>query len=317
MNIEHKTRGMVEASMIAVMTSVFVIMGTYIPLLSFILVLIPVPLIILAKRWGMNFSILSSIVATFIIAMMMDPLSAFATMITPTIVANIIGYMIKRKYSPGQIIFGASIGAIVSIALLIQLTSILSGVDVIQMIKSGTEEAMKMSISIYENMNVDKTRIEEMVKTFDLMKEITLILIPSSVIFMGILFTHMNYLVASKVINRIDKEKVQVVLPLRYISLPKNIVMGSFIILLLTYAYSYLKMPNYETLVVNVFIIFRMAFVIQGLGVVSFFMHKYRVSKAFRIIIYTFILLNGSFITILSAIGFVDAVMNIRRIERS
>ncbi|PAB58473.1 YybS family protein [Anaeromicrobium sediminis] len=317
MNIENKTRGMIEAAMIVTLTSVFAVMGTYIPLLTFILLLIPVPFIILAKRRGLSFTLLGLVVASLIISMVTGPVSAFFTMLTPGVMAIVIGYMLSKNYSPGKILIGGSIGAIVSTTILIQITTSIMGVTITDMMTDMMKQSVDMQLSIYKNLKYDETQIQQISSQWEQISKMGMMMIPSMIIIMSTLFSYINYLVASKILKRVSKEEVSELPPLRYVTLPKNIVMGSFLILALTYISGYFNVVNYNTLVLNVLIIFQVVFSIQGLAIVSFFMHKFKLRKPVRIIIYIFVVFSGSFTVILSTLGFVDAIMNIRRLERS
>ena len=73
MSFRKNTRALVEAALMVAITCIFGIVGTYIPLLAFILFFIPIPFIILGKRHGIRFVILSIIASTAIVGSFTTP----------------------------------------------------------------------------------------------------------------------------------------------------------------------------------------------------------------------------------------------------
>ena len=235
MNIENKTRGMIEAAMMVTLTSVFAVMGTYIPLLTFILFFIPVPFIILAKRRGLSFTLLGVVVASILIGMLTEPVHALFVVSLPGIIAIVIGYMMNKNYSPGKIFLGGTLAGLVSITITAQLGAIITGINVIDSITEMFKQSGDMVLSLYKTSGVANEQIQKIESNLDKIMEMVMITIPAAFIISSAFSSYINYSVASKVLKRVSKEDVSELPALRYVTLPKNIVMGSFLILALTY----------------------------------------------------------------------------------
>ncbi|QEK13503.1 DUF2232 domain-containing protein [Crassaminicella thermophila] len=314
MNIQKKTRAMVEAALMTALTCIFAIMGTYIPVLTFILFFIPVPFIVLGKRHGIHFVILSIVASGIIVGSFTEPLQSIFVIGLPGITAIVMGYMMNKEYSPYKVLAGGSLAALVASLLSISIGSMIIGVDIVSQMSEAFKEAMDIQIKMYQTIGMEPEKLETLKKTLEATIQLVLMAIPAMLIFSSVFLSYINYVLTIRVLNRIG-HKAESLPPLRYIRLPKSILMGTFLIIGLTMATKYFKIVSYQSLVLNVFLIFQFVYFIQGLAVVSYFLHAFNLRKVLRVLIYILLLFNGMGTFMVAMIGFVDAIVNLRKLK--
>lgn len=314
MNTQKKTRALIEASLMAAITCIFAVIGTYIPVLTFILYFIPVPFIILGKRHGMNFVILSIIASAIIIGSLTEPIYSVFVVLLPGIVAIVMGYMMKKEYSPGAVLAGGAAAALVSTGLSISLASAISGINAFGQMSEIFTQVTEMQIDLMQRMGMEAEKMEQMKKNLENTARMAVMVIPAAVMLSAVFLSYVNYVLTVYILNRIGY-KAEHLPPLQNIRLPKSILAGSFLIILLTLLTRYLNIIHYETLVVNVFVVLQFIFFVQGIAVILYFMKAYGLTKPMRILIFLFLLFNQMGAFMVAIIGLTDSLVNLRKIQ--
>lgn len=316
MRIQNKTRALVEAALIVAITSIFVIIGNYIPFLSLLLIFLPVPFMILGKRHGAYMEILSIATAGMVIGSLIGPMPMLFLFIQFGIMAMVMGYMMRKEYAVGKVWAGGAVASLVSTLLIISLISAVNGVNLAEQMMEAMKKSVDMTMSFYRGMGVDADKLNELEKMYDYMLHTTGMILPSAVILAAVFSSYINYTLTAFILNRIG-HKTATFQPFRYFRLPKSIIMGTIIILVLTYVTGYLKIVNYETLMVNVSYLFHMVFFIQGLAVISFLTSAYGLGKPLKIFIYILAVLNPLGRTAAILLGLADAFADFRKLKNS
>ncbi|RKD22214.1 Uncharacterized conserved protein YybS, DUF2232 family [Caminicella sporogenes DSM 14501] len=314
MNRQNKTKSMVESALFAAIAVVFALAGIYLPLFAYALILLPVPFIIIGAKHGIKYNILSVLAASIIIGSMTEPLKALFIIVVVGFNSVVVGYMIEKKFSAGKTIFYGSIASIMASIISLTLLSYISGVNIIQTI----EESFKMSNDLYnallKNIAANPSKIEEVKKSLEYAQNMAIMLVPSSVIFSSIIITYINYIISGAVLRRMG---YYIAKPRKFsqFRLPKNILMGTVIILVSTYLVRNLKTIDFETLFANVLYIFFIIYFVEGLSVIWFFLEKRNIGKGLRVFITIILLSIPSMAMIIMFIGLADIIINIRKIE--
>lgn len=314
MKTREKTRAMVESALIVALAVVFALAGIYIPLLSYALIFLPVPFIIIGVKHGIKYNILAVIAAAIIIGSMTEPMRALFIAVTGGLNSIVVGYMIQKKHPVSRIMFWGSIASIVASVLSLGLVSYLMNMNIIDIIEDTFTMTNEIYEGIFKNVGTDENRIKELKTMMENAKNMAIMLLPSSVIFVSVILTYINYLVSGIVLKRMGKE-IQKPKKFSQFRLPKNILMGTIIILVLTYLVSGMNIVNYQTLFANVFYIFFIIYLIQGISVVSFYMTNHGIGRFLKAIIIFIILSMPGVAMILSLLGLGDVIFNIRKLE--
>jgi len=310
----YRTKALVEASLITAIAVIFTLAGIYIPLLGYALMLIPVPFIIIGAKHGIKYNILSVIAAALIVGSFTDPMRALFISIFGGLSSLVIGSIINKRDGFRKALLFGSIATLVASVILLTLLSYVSGISVTDIIEESFNFSADINFSIYESLGMDPKTINETKNMMENIKNMSLMLLPSSVIFGSVIFTYLNYTVSGVILRRIG---TPVERPGRFseFRLPRNFLLGSLLIVFLSFIAGKLNIVDFNTLFTNVFYLFFITYLIQGLSVAYFFLEKRGISRGFRVFIVILLLLIPNTGLILMFIGFFDMLFNIRKLE--
>ncbi|WP_199872899.1 YybS family protein [Inediibacterium massiliense] len=312
--MQHKTRAMVEVSLLIALISVFTIIGTYIPVLTFIIFFLPTPFIILGKRHGMYYIGLAILIWTMITGSFIGPIESIFLSILMGGTAAIMAYLMKKDASVGKILAGGTFVCLIGMVLSIQLSAKVMGIDLISQMKEAFEQSMNMQMSMYETVGMEKIQLEQLKKTLEMGMQMLVLTIPGAIIISSTILPFANYTLTCKILKKLGYE-TKALPPLKYVRLPKSFLMGTFLIIGLTMLTRYFNFVNYQSLVVNVFLILQLVYFIQGIAVMSYFFHALKMSKPVKILLYILILFSGKGIFLLATVGFIDCFMDLRKLK--
>ncbi|GEM_PF-704768 len=310
LNARERTKALVESAMLSIIAVIFAIAGFYIPFLSFFLIFIPVPFIIVAVRNNLKYTMLAVTSASLIIASFSSPLVGIYIALISGINASVMGSMIKQGRNVRSIIIAGSAASLIATLLTFTVSTYIMGVNALFQM----EEVFTNVVEQQKSFLGDGGGSAEIIRSLEIMKNTMLTLIPSSLIFGSIASAHVNYLVSGIILKRTGF-KFQPLGKFSRFSLPRNIMMGLFLIITLSYVADKMDVVNGQALFLNVFYLFQIAFLLQGLSVIVFFMEKYKLPKFFRMIACVLFLLVPSFSIMAAILGILDSIINIRRME--
>ncbi|MCT4633383.1 MAG: YybS family protein [Firmicutes bacterium] len=309
MDNRNRVPAMVEGALMSAIGVVMMLMGIYLPVFGLITMLIPLPFIILGVRRGLNHVMPSVIVASIISLMLTSISSGLTVLLLGGASALSISYMIRKKQSMSKTFLVGAITTIFSVILYISLLNMILGIDYFLLMDESLVESGKIVKGFVGNSELSSS-IQDNVENLRLAFKL---LLPFVFTMMGSVVAFVNIQISRLVLKRTGYE-ISAAKPLSQLVLPDNILMGTTIILILTYFVGQLNIVNMDTLFLNIFNIFVMVFLVQGLAVVSFFLEKYVFNKAVKGFVLAFILFSGISIFV-ALLGWLDALFDFRKIR--
>ena len=308
------TRSMVEGAIFASLTAVLGILVYYMPLVSLIGMFWAVPIIIVGFRNGFKVSFISAVVAAILVSIFTEPYSGIYLFLVFGISGIVMGNLMNKDINPslniavsGLILAVCSVfGILMSFWLMGQ-----SPAQAVEYFIKTISQSIESAIEIYNSMGIPQEQIEGLVNTLRDGVEGFRITMPTFFLMNGIIFSFINFKVVKIILNRM-KYKIKDIKIFSYWRLPENFSLGLVIVLFLTIASTFFKLPNIEGVAVNLILLLRWIFVILGLSVSAFLLNKYNVNKVFKYII--LFLLFVALSNLLTIVGLVDAIFNLRKI---
>ncbi|HML35965.1 MAG TPA: DUF2232 domain-containing protein [Bacillota bacterium] len=153
---------------------------------------------------------------------------------------------------------------------------------------------------------------DTMERALDSMKEMMKLAVPGTLIVFCMVIAYVNYAAISWFIRKTGK-KVSALPPLRAFSLPKNILIGSLIVYLLSYITVNMGIIDKSLMMFNLEMLFTFVFSIQGLAVIFCFGYIKKIPKFVLLIISAIFIFTWLGQTFLFLLGLSDIVLNIRK----
>lgn len=303
----------------AVLTAIFTLIGTFIPILNTLtVIIITSPIIFLIMRNNFSTGVLSSLVSAFLVTVIAGPLTGLFFYIQFMFLALAYGYLIKKEASVARIL---SIGTIIStlatlvVILLVMLTSQIS----IDEQKAVFNESMDRMITQYEEaglfrdleaQGMSKDEIRDLLATIT--KFITNI-IPTLLIIASALTAILNYIFARFLLKKFHY-KLPVFPPFREWRIPWYYIwgfLGAWTILLLG---DYVENQWVMVLGQNILIAYGAAFFVTGLSIMAYTFKNLQISPVARVLfVLAIFFLFQNIVIITAMVGLLDTLFDIRQ----
>lgn len=306
MESQQNRKALTESAMIATLTSMFVVGTFYIPLLSILLALVPVPFMVLAVRRGNRYAFFSLIMVTIIIGLLTGLIYSVFVLVLFGPMALAMGWWIRHRKEPHEVIFIGAVGAAAAIFAMMQLIAIVSGIHLTTEISQIFSSMIQQQAEALQSVNIQVMALEEAVSYL-------LLVLPGLILIQSLFGAFVNYYLTMAVLRRFVPSDD----PLPEFSrfrLPGHVVSGSFILLFLSWATRFVEGINNDGLLANVTLLIVVIFFMQGISLISFWIKGTRVPRWLRIIILIILVLLSPMITLVSLLGLVDVLADFRKL---
>lgn len=309
MENKKNTKALVESALITSIACIVAIVGIYVPLLGYLLILISVPFIILMIRNGWKYVVLSSLVSSILVGAISFPTYGIYVAVLGGGVGIVIGYFINKGDESSKVIFYGTVATSISFFVIFMIIVFLSGISAIEMIDYMTDEITV----ILKDAGIESVLTErgvELAKIAVIFK----MLIPSSIIIFATIFSIINYFISSVIMQRIGMD-ISKIKRFSHFSLPNNIMIGTTVILILSYIVGKLNIVNSQVLFINIFYIFVYVFMVQGLAVLVFYMESVKMNIYLKIITIILVFVF-QLIIVIAILGWFDSIFDFRKLRR-
>lgn len=299
----EKRKQLVESAIISAIAVILVLIGYYIPIFFIMTILSSVPVIMISIRHGFGWGFWSTIVISLIAGMFIHPIYGLSYLGVLWLPAAVMGYRMKKSDTSFDPIFFGGVTTLIAIVIMVFVVASIGKQDAMSLLVENLKIAMNEALK-----NIDNPAI----KPKEVINMVTLI-IPSMLINYSIMCSFFTYYIALAVLKRF-KEYKDTLPSLMEFTLPGNISLGMLIMIGLTYMSSNFEFVYYKSLTENMTMVMFILLFLQGFASLSFFFTKMRISNGIR----RFLLLMGFLFLsqIIVIIGFIDALFNLRRLER-
>ncbi|XOQ51980.1 MAG: DUF2232 domain-containing protein [Succiniclasticum sp.] len=198
----RSTSAMVEGAIFAAIAIVFNLLFYYVPFVGvFINLIMPLPIVICGIRNGMRYSILSTVVASAIVAMLISPVHSLFFLAVFGIMGVALGECVHRQLPMKKLFVISTAAGLVSIGLNLILALYVLGIDPVEMMFNQLDAAVpQMTQSLSGTMGAQQAAefSSQMSETLRLMK----IILPGAMILVAPCLILLNYWLARKVMAR-------------------------------------------------------------------------------------------------------------------
>jgi uncharacterized protein YybS (DUF2232 family) len=320
-------RAMMEGAILAALTA---IMGIFynVPVVGAITMFWSVPIVIVGYRNGFRISLISAFIAAVLVSLIVTPVVGLILFATYALPGAIMGYMMRKQFSPSVTLIVC--GVILAVAAALQLAlslELILGINVIDIIRNIDNTVNSYFSEIYNrtrdtaqiyvryglseaDINEALTMIDEMLKQFKL-------LLPASLLAGGIITSFFNFKMVKIILNRIGC-KVEDVKKFSMWSIERKyryIILGVTFALLLITSQQMQFLYGFYT---NLWMLFMLFYAVLGLSVMVYFIEqisvKYEIQKPVKALM--LVGLPLLMLAILPYVGMFDIAADVRRLDR-
>ncbi len=312
LNINRSTKGLTESAIITAVICVLGIAGMYIPFLGMLLFIVPTPLIVIGKKYGVKYSIMSLVAASVVMISFSSPVTSILVIALPGIPALVTGVLMRRKILPYYILAATTIAGIGVTVFSFFIASKLLGVSIIDNMQEMFKQSVNIQEYMYSIMGVNSESLEQANEMMKMLSDMVVVIIPSAIIMAAFFSSYVNYTLATYILRRTGY-KVESLKPFRYFKLSKSALRGIMVIALLSMVAGYLNIVDQEVLITNVYLLGQLVFIIGGLAVVAYYLNYYKINKPLKVVVMVFLVLTKVGGMVLLITGILDIFIDIRK----
>lgn len=310
MNPKSKTRSMVETGIVAALGAVATILGYYVPFLNLFLIFTAIPFAIITLRNGISYGIAGAFVASILVAITTNPLSALIVLISSGISGVFLGFVVKRGLKTGPAIIVTSVATLISLYISYYVVLPLTGLDLSTQVDQMIIEMNQSMTAMQNGMNSSPEAAAESAKLLDLYTKNMKLLIPAGIILSAVASATANYMLFRAILKRL-RVALPEMKPFREFRLPGSVFFGMLIMVSLSYISGKLGIIKSEALLVNIYAVFSIGFTIQGAAVLAYYFKRFPGRRGLKILLVGMLVFTGSTLY-LTILGMIDILFNFR-----
>ncbi len=222
-------------------------------------------------------------------------------------------YMLTGRNAYRGILEG-SMSAVTGVALVFLVFWSVTGATFFEVLNSVLNQMSieDMNLGVYNMAGMKELEPEAMQKTLESVKEVTRLAFPGTLIVFSVVIAYLNYGMISWILGKTGR-KISTLPPFRTFSLPKNIIIGSLIIYILSYLTVNMGIIDKSLMMYSLELLFTFIFSIQGLAVIFFFGYSKKIPKPVVLIVSGIFIFTWLGQTFLFLLGLTDLVLEIRK----
>jgi uncharacterized protein YybS (DUF2232 family) len=315
------TKAVVEAGLLSAIIVVLMLITVYIPFLSILNVILPVPVTILYLRHNYKVAISAVVVSGILVAMFYDPVSAINATAVYAITGMTLGYCIKGDKKLSFTIILLTLAGAVSYLIMgllyifiLQPNGVHGVMNDINKIIEMYNNTVEQTKNFYKSMGMTPQQLDGMKQSFPVLTlEIIKLLVPGVIVVSLVSSACINYAIAKSILKKL-KYKVRDFIPFSEFHISNKI--GAVAVILFCIA----LILQSRNIAIGVYvlsfltIIIRMTFLINGLALTTFYLRgRFKLNKIVVILILFFATLQ--FENIFFMLGLIDMIMDFRRLD--
>ncbi|SCZ76614.1 YybS family protein [Acidaminobacter hydrogenoformans] len=306
-----RTRSMTETAIVAAIGAIATIMGYYVPFLNIFLIFTAIPFAIITLRSGISYGVAGAFIASIIVAMATNPISALITLISSGVNGIFLGVVVQKKLKAWPAIVVTTLATLFSLYLSYYVVLPITGVDLNLQMDMMIEEMKVTMEAMQDSMNADAQATAESTQMLENYTRNMKLLIPSAIVMSALASAAANYMLFRVILKRMGVALPDMK-PFREFRLPGSVFFGMLIMIVLSYLAGYFGLIQSEALLANIYMVFSMAFVLQGVAVIVYFFKHIPGQKLLKWLLVVMLAFTGGTIY-LALLGMSDVMLNFRK----
>lgn len=305
-----------QASMIVTLGILLSLITTYVPILSVLSLLIPIPYAMIGTLTDNKYSVLSLITTFFILLFSVNLIYATSICIMSALPGIAIGSFARQlqkeenanKFEP---VYMGTIVVVICTIVFFVISNVFFGTNILEDMKNMINETMSIQMDILKSSGIE---LAQNIKVDDFV-QFMFNMIPTMLFLQGILISFIIYYLEIVILRRIRKTKLQLPNVVEFY-LPGNAVTISLILYLLVLFIDIIGIKIHtDLIIINLQMVFNFMFIIQGIAVAIYYAKQwFKQNQSKKVFISGVLLYMTGFLGI-SLVGMLDSVIDFRKVR--
>lgn len=304
------TRTLVESALLVAIATMFSVLDAYVPLFALVY---PLPIVVLVVRRGVRAGVWATLVTIAATTMVVGPLQGVTVLTMVGIIGITMAWCIRSRFTPLRTLLLTSVAVAVSVALTFGLGAAIGGFKLAEL-EEALQQGMGSAISLYRSLGVPEAELTRAQTYVSQVVETAKVTLPALLLATVVSMAGLNYLLARLVLGKLGHKLDRIP---RFAGWRVTWPFGWGYIagLVLSIAGQARGVPLAWKAGLNMLSLFGLVFLIQGVALCWYFMDRYRMNLAIRLILIVFALFNPIVYQVLSWVGLLDAWLDFRKLS--
>ncbi len=303
------TRFITEGAALLAIYAILLLISMYVPILGAVVTFaLPLPFILLTVRHKLSNVLVIFVAALFITVIVSQPISLIKTVMFG-LIGVVLGYMYKKGKKPVEILIAGTLAYLIGIMLIYVGSIKFFNIDLMKQMQNMFSESMAQSEKIVSaaGMPISKEQKELLGQFNDMLQT----LFPSLLVMVSLCFSWITVMISGSVLRKL-KYDITAWPKFKDIQLPKSIV-WYYVIFILLSTFMKVEPTSYLHMVFsNLYVIFAMLLVFQGLTFIAFVAHRKGFTKGVPIISFIVCMFIPMLFPLVTILGIIDLGISLR-----
>lgn len=303
------TKFITEGATLLAIYAMLLLISMYVPILGRVVTFaLPLPFILLTIRYRLSNNFVIFTAALFITVIVSQPMNLVKTTMFG-LIGIVLGYMYKKQKKPLEILMAGTLAYLIGIMLIYVASIKFFNIDLMKQMQNMLDESMAQSEKIVTaaGMPISKEQKELFAQFNDVLQT----LFPSLLVMVSVCFSWITVMISGSVLRKL-KHDVKPWPKFKDIQLPKSIV-WYYVIFILLSTFIKVEPTSYLHMVFsNLYVIFALLLVIQGLTFIAFLAHSKGFTKGIPIISFIVCMFIPMLFPLVTILGIIDLGISLR-----
>ncbi|EJR48067.1 hypothetical protein IIM_04329 [Bacillus cereus VD107] len=303
------TRFITEGAALLAIYAILLLISMYVPILGAVVTFaLPLPFILLTVRHKLSNVLVIFVAALFITVVVSQPISLIKTVMFG-LIGVVLGYMYKKGKKPVEILIAGTLAYLIGIMLIYVGSIKFFNIDLMKQMQNMFNESMAQSEKIVSaaGMPISKEQKELLGQFNDMLQT----LFPSLLVMVSLCFSWITVMISGSVLRKL-KYDITAWPKFKDIQLPKSII-WYYVIFILLSTFMKVEPTSYLHMVFsNLYVIFAMLLVFQGLTFIAFVAHRKGFTKGVPIISFIVCMFIPMLFPLVTILGIIDLGISLR-----
>ncbi|MGH0423704.1 YybS family protein [Bacillus pretiosus] len=303
------TKFITEGAALLAIYAMLLLISMYVPILGRVVTFaLPLPFILLTIRYRLSNTFVIFTAALFITVIVSQPINLVKTTMFG-LIGIVLGYMYKKQKKPIEILMAGTLAYLIGIMLIYVASIKFFNIDLMKQMQNMLNESMAQSEKIVTAAGMPISK--EQKELFAQFNGVLQTLFPSLLVMVSVCFSWITVMISGSVLRKL-KHDVKPWPKFKDIQLPKSIV-WYYVIFILLSTFIKVEPTSYLHMVFsNLYVIFALLLVIQGLTFIAFLAHSKGFTKGIPIISFIVCMFIPMLFPLVTILGIIDLGISLR-----
>ncbi len=305
-------RPLTEGALLAAVTAVLVLAGFYLPVVGGLIIFLwPVPVVVVYLRHGLRTALMTVLVAGVAVGLFVGPLQAIGLVANFGLMGLALGVGFARQRSPLVALVMATGAFVVSGAISLLMGVLVAGIAPSEL-WAQVEAGMRGALDVYRSLGLGAEQLAKMESFMDRMLEGMRLMLPAGIVGGALFSAFINFEVARLVLRRLGWT-IQPIPPFAAWRIPRAMLVVLLLGVGCVAAGDWQGRQALYVAGVNLQVLAQMAYAVGGLSLAYYYLQRWGVQKAFRILILAYVCFVPLLAQLASLAGMADSLLDFRQ----